>query len=62
MIILTYAFIKIFFNINFECKNKWSEGHIIMIIDSVADVEDVKNENLDLHIVPQYERNLNHTG
>lgn len=62
MIILTYAFIKIFFNINFEGKNEWSEGHIIMIIDSIADVENVKNDNLNLLIVPQYGRNLNHTG
>ena len=56
MIILTYAFINIFFNIKFSGKNEWSESGYFRF-SSIADDEDVKNNNLDLLIVPQYGRN-----
>ena len=61
-IILTYAFINTFFNINFLGKNEWSEHGLPFPFGSVADIEDVKNENLDLLVVPQYGRNPDHIG
>lgn len=42
-------------------KNEWSEGippHFI----SIADDDDVKNDNLDLLSVSQYGRYPDHTG
>lgn len=61
MIILTYAFINIFFNNKFSGKNEWSESAIYPF-NSIADDEDVKNDNLDLLLVPQYGRNPDCTG
>lgn len=61
MIILTYAFINIFFNIKFSGKNEWSESEYSHF-SSIADDEDVKNDNLNLLIVPQYGRNPDSTG
>ena len=61
MIILTYALINIFFNIKFSSKNEWLESAIFPF-DSIADDEDVKNDNLNLLIVPQHERNPDSTG
>ncbi|KAK9218006.1 hypothetical protein WN943_006640 [Citrus x changshan-huyou] len=41
-------------------KNEWSEGNPITMYSIIND-ESV-NDNLDLIVVPQYGRNLDHTG
>ena len=44
----------------FSGKNEWSEGNPITMYSIIND-ESV-NDNLDLIVVPQYGRNLDHTG
>ncbi|KAK9213772.1 hypothetical protein WN944_005757 [Citrus x changshan-huyou] len=40
--------------------NEWSEGFFFIYISMVVD--EIENDNLDLLVVPQYGRNLNHIG
>ncbi|KAL9448614.1 hypothetical protein AB3S75_013375 [Citrus x aurantiifolia] len=41
--------------------NEWSEGWTIPHWHSIVE-DDTANDNLDLLVVPQYGRNLDHTG
>lgn len=58
-----YVFTNKFSNINFSGKDEWLEGRPRKRkISSMLDDEKANKDNLDLLIVPQYERNLDYTG
>ena len=61
ILILICVFVIKFYNMNFSGYNDWSEGIPTIIFASLI-ADDEINGNIDLLVVPQYGRNLDHTG